>query len=129
MKKGQKLYSILGMKCPRCHEGNLFSNKHPFPLSEMGKMPETCPNCGLKYEREPSFFYGSMYVSYGYSVAVFVAVYIISSLFLGFDIWTTVGILAAVLILVSPWVFRLSRSTWINLFEKYDPSFNKSERD
>lgn len=125
MKKGSKLYSVLKMKCPRCQEGNLFINTSPFPLGQMGKMPEKCSVCEQKFELEPSFYYGSMYVSYAYSVAIFVAVFIISKVFLGLGIWWTVGALAVVLVLLSPWVFRLSRATWINLFVKYDSKVQK----
>ena len=91
----------------------------------MAKMPECCEVCGQKYELEPSFYYGSMYVSYAFSVAIFVAVFIISKLFLGLDIWTTLAILGVVLLVISPWVFRLSRATWINLFVKFDPQVQK----
>ena len=44
-------------------------------------MPEHCKVCDLKFEREPSFFYGSMYISYTYGVAVFVAVFVLVDLF------------------------------------------------
>lgn len=125
MKKGKRLYSILRLKCPRCHGPGLFTNKSPFPLRELSRMPEHCAECGLKFEREPSFFYGSMYISYAYGVAVFVAVFVLVDLLLGYGIWTTVGTLAVVQLLASPWIFRLSRSTWINLFVSYDPSYSK----
>ena len=91
-------------------------------------MPENCPVCGQPFELEPSFYYGSMYVSYGYTVAIFVAVFIISMLFFGLDMWTTVAILAVVLLLVSPWLFRLSRATWINMFVKYDKEVSQKNR-
>lgn len=125
MKKGKRLYSILRLKCPRCHGSGLFINRSPFPLKELSKMPEHCKVCDLKFEREPSFFYGSMYISYAYGVAVFVAVFVLVDLLLGYGIWTTVGTLALVQLLASPWIFRLSRSTWINLFVSYDPSYSE----
>jgi hypothetical protein len=43
-------------------------------------MNEKCSHCGLKYQIEPSFFYGAMYVSYGLNVAVGIAAFIISYL-------------------------------------------------
>lgn len=125
MKKGRRLYSILWLKCPRCHGSDLFTNRSPFPLKELSKMPENCKACGPKFEREPSFFYGSMYISYAYGVAVFVAVFVLVDLLLGYGIWTTVGTLALVQLLASPWIFRLSRSTWINLFVSYDPFYSE----
>ena len=67
-----------------------------------------------------AIYYGAMYVSYGFSVALFVAVYIISAVFLGLGIWETVGLLTFVLVLLAPYLFRLSRSTYLNIFVHYD---------
>jgi uncharacterized protein (DUF983 family) len=84
-------------------------------------MHEHCPHCGLRYEIEPSFFYGSMYVSYGYSVALFVATYIIMNWIYEPGIWDIVIALGAVVLLMAPIILRISRVTWLNLFVKYHP--------
>ncbi len=57
-----KLEATVKMKCPRCHEGDIFESKNPFAWGKMTTMHTNCPNCNLKYEREPGFFYGAMYV-------------------------------------------------------------------
>jgi uncharacterized protein (DUF983 family) len=88
-------------------------------------MPKNCSNCGQKYELEPSFYYGAMYVSYGYTVAIFIAVYLITKFIFDWGIWGTVSGLALVLLLLGPYILRLSRSTYINLFVQYDPHFSK----
>lgn len=119
--KGSKVYSIVHSKCPRCHEGEVFKNKNPYALGEMFQLHEHCSHCGLRYEFEPGVFYGAMYVSYGYSIALFVAVYVIMSLIYDPGVWDIVIALAAILILGSPLILRLSRITWLNLFIKYDP--------
>jgi archaellum biogenesis protein FlaJ (TadC family) len=85
-------------------------------------MQDTCPHCGLRFEIEPNFFYGAMYVSYGYSVALFVATYIIMNLFFDPSIRQIVIALFAVVVVLAPLVLRLSRITWLNLFVKYDPA-------
>lgn len=120
-KKGSKLYSILGMRCPRCHEGHLFVHPNAYKPGEMANMHETCSHCGLRYQIEPSFFYGAMYVSYGFTVAVFVAVYLLMEIFFDPGVWTIIGVLTGVLLALSPWVFRFSRATWLNLFVGYHP--------
>jgi uncharacterized protein (DUF983 family) len=74
IKKGNRLYSILNYKCPRCHQGNLFIGKAY--SKHLAHMPEQCTSCGLRYEREPSFFTGAMYVSYALQVALFTSVYV-----------------------------------------------------
>jgi uncharacterized protein (DUF983 family) len=118
--KGSKLYSILFLKCPRCHEGAFLEN-HPYNLSSMNRVREHCPKCGLKYRMEPSFYYGSMYVSYGVGVAVGVAVYVLILLF-GLDLGVA-GIFAtivAALVVLMPYIGAVSKSIWANFFFKYD---------
>jgi hypothetical protein len=44
-------------------------------------MKENCSHCGLRYQIEPSFFYGAMYVSYGLNVALGIAAFIVSFIF------------------------------------------------
>lgn len=67
--KGNKLNSILTGKCPQCHKESMYQSKNLYNPAKIIKMNETCSHCGLKYEIEPSFFYGAMYVNYGVSVA------------------------------------------------------------
>jgi uncharacterized protein (DUF983 family) len=120
--KGSKIYSIFNCRCPRCHEGEVFEDDNPYKLSKLFKMNQNCPHCGLRYEIEPNFFYGSMYVSYGYSVAIFAATYIIMNLFFEPSIRQVIGVLLAVVIVLAPLVFRLARITWLNTFVPYDPN-------
>jgi hypothetical protein len=47
----------------------MYLDKNPLHLNKILKMHDNC-HCGLKYQIEPSFFYGAMYVSYGLNVAV-----------------------------------------------------------
>lgn len=119
--KGSKLYSILHFKCPRCHEGEVFETRNPYRLSKLFQLNEVCSHCGLRYQIEPSFFYGAMYVSYGYSVALFVATYFVMEMLYEPKVFHVVIALALVLLLLTPLIFRLSRITWMNLFIKYNP--------
>lgn len=117
--KGSKLYSIFKMKCPSCHEGDFFTTKNAYNLKNIAEMHARCPVCNQSYEPEPNFYYGSMYVSYVYTVALFVAVMVIVSALLGFSIWIALGVLALILVVAWPYLFRLSRITWLNVFVKY----------
>ena len=119
--KGSKLYSIFHFKCPRCHEGQVFSSKNPYNVGKMFKMKETCSHCGIRYEIEPAFFYGAMYVSYGYTVAISIATYIIINWIYDPSVWEILIVLAVILLLMSPLLFRLARITWMNIFIKYQP--------
>jgi uncharacterized protein (DUF983 family) len=121
MKKGSKLYSILKMKCPRCHEGAFFKSPNPYDLKRAFHMYETCPNCGLRYEIEPAFFYGAMYVSYGFGVAIFVTTYMLMQWLYTPSILEIILVLSGIMLLSSPFIFRLARITYLNLFVKYNP--------
>ena len=125
IRKGMKLYSILFGSCPKCHQESMYANKNPYVLSEALKMHERCSNCNTKYKMEPSFFYGSMYVSYGVGIAFAVTAFIISNVI--FDSSLITAFIAIVLTLVGfmPIIMRLSRNIWINLFMSYDKELAK----
>jgi uncharacterized protein (DUF983 family) len=119
-KKGSKLYSIWHNKCPRCQEGDFFVKPAGFRFKDNLKTHENCSNCGLKYMIEPSFFYGAMYVSYAITVAMAVAVFVICQLFDLSLVASLIGILV-VLILANPFVMRVSRLLYINMFIRFKP--------
>ncbi|WP_318345293.1 DUF983 domain-containing protein [Flagellimonas baculiformis] len=125
LKKGTKLYSILTGSCPKCHEESMYVNPNPYALSQIFKMHERCSHCGTKYKIEPSFFYGSMYVSYGVGIAFAVAAFVISYLFIGTNLVNTFIAIVGTLIVFMPVIIRLSRNIWINFFIKYDASASK----
>lgn len=120
LKKGYKIYSILTGSCPKCHHESMYVNKNPYALSELFKMHERCSNCKTKYKIEPSFFYGSMYVSYGVGIAFAIAAFAISFLLLNTSLIQAFIAIVATLILFMPIIIRLSRNIWINIFIKYD---------
>jgi len=117
-KKGNKMYSVLHNKCPKCHEGDFFVNPGPFKFKNNLKIYEKCSNCNLKYMLEPSFFYGAMYVSYALTVALAIFIFVISYL-LGFGLITSFISIVVALILFLPITMRLSRILYINMFVHY----------
>ena len=124
--KSTKLYGILTGTCPRCHEGKVFLKANPYKLSAMFKLNEKCTSCSLKFEPEPSFFTGAMYVSYAFSVGIVLGVFIVANFFydeLPINSMIFWGILIA--ILFAPLNVRLSRSIWLAVFFVYRPEFAK----
>ncbi|MGB0916450.1 MAG: DUF983 domain-containing protein [Flavobacteriales bacterium] len=121
MKKGSKIYSMLRLKCPRCHEGDLFLHKNPYSFTMLEKMPDNCPVCDQKYWPEPGFYYGAMYVSYALTIALSVAVFVAMTVLWRFEILWYLGINAASILLLFPPIFRVSRSVWANMFIHYNP--------
>ena len=125
LKKGSKLNSILTGTCPRCQNESMYLDKNPLHFSKLIKMHEKCSHCGLRYEIEPSFFYGAMYVSYGLNVAISIATFIVSYLILDSSIKTSfIAILVANILLFS-FVLRWSRNIYINMFVSFDNKFRK----
>ena len=125
LKKGSKLNSILTGSCPKCQNESMYSDKNPLHLTKVLKMNENCSHCGLKYQIEPSFFYGAMYVSYGLNVALGIAAFIVSFVFFGASIEQSFLTIVITLIVLFPFVLRLSRNLYINMFVSYDPKAGK----
>ncbi len=121
LKKGSKLNSILTGTCPRCQEESMYEDKNPYNIKKIYKMNDHCSHCGLHYQIEPSFFYGAMYVSYGLTVGIGVAVFIISKFFIGLELNQSIIAIFLTLVFSMPVTARLSRNIYINMFV----SFNK----
>jgi uncharacterized protein (DUF983 family) len=118
-KKGTKPYSIFHMKCPRCHEGDLFETG-TFSFQKSFDMPEKCPKCGQKYFLGPGFYYGAMFISYiltGWFCLIFVGSLMLVA---GIKWQTAFGLLLVVIAILFVWFFRISRAIWINFNVKYD---------
>ena len=126
LKKGSKLNSILTGTCPKCQNENMYVDKNPFNLRKVLKMHENCSHCGLKYQIEPSFFYGAMYVSYGLTVGIGVAIFVISNVIIGFPVKPTfIGIIVGIIALM-PVTARLARNIYINMFIAFDKNWKQN---
>jgi len=109
---------ILRQRCPRCRVGSIFrySIFRGFP-----RMHESCPVCDLKFEREPGYFLGAMYVSYAIGVVI---VALFAALLWAVTGWwiTKDTIWAVVLFLpLAPTITLLARVLWIYLDQTIDP--------
>jgi hypothetical protein len=95
------------------------------------EMNKDCPVCGQPTEIEVGFYYGTSYVSYVLSILISVFIAIIWFLVVGLSeitlliSWMVFN--GMVLILLQPWLMRLSRSIWISWFVKYDPDWNEHQ--
>jgi len=122
------LASAVGCRCPRCREGKLFKNPVSFRFKRTMEMNKTCPLCGQPTEIEVGFYYGTSYVSYALTVAISVSTLVAWYVIIGmstsdnrFFYW--LGFNAVFLVLLQPWLMRLSRSLWISWFVKYNPNW------
>ncbi len=123
LKKGLKINSILTGSCPRCQKESMYFDKNLLHFTKLLKMNEKCSHCNLNYQIEPSFFYGAMYVSYGLNVAIMILVFLVA--FFGFHAKVDATFLSIIIVLtlLFPFVIRLSRNIYINLFVSYDAQF------
>ena len=121
MFKNSILYSSLFLKCPQCRKGE-FLDASPYDFSNMNHVKERCPKCELKYSIEPSFYTGSMYVSYGVGIAFAVAAYVILLILNLADNPLTIFVVIVITLAVFfPYIGAVSKSIWAHIFFKYDP--------
>jgi len=120
------ILNALMKKCPRCQEGDLFIK--PFEFSNPVNMPEKCPVCNQKYEPEPGFYYGSMFLSYIFSAFFFLGIIGFCLIVLKMSLNASMVVLLVTAALTYFFFLRMSRSIWINLMIKYDPNA-KEKRD
>ncbi len=104
--------AILRLRCPRCAEGAVFET--------FFRARDACPRCGLVFLREPGYWLGAMYFSYGGAVALAAPVAIAT--------WLAGAPVPAICVAVSlwvaalsPWIYRYSRVLWLHFDHRWDP--------
>ncbi len=125
MPKLSVLSSIAGGKCPRCRKGNMFKKNilSPFNLTDMKK---NCDHCDLRFEKEPGFFNGALYVSYGISTGLFLVIgFSVFFIFNDPPSWVYITIITSVVLLVFPYNLKYSRVLFLYAFgdESYDEKY------
>jgi uncharacterized protein (DUF983 family) len=128
------LSTVFGCYCPRCREGKLFQHRLGFKLKKIMLMNKYCPVCGQPTEIEVGFYYGTSYVSYVMTILLSVISFFLWWIIIGMSLednrfFYWIGFNAILLILLQPWLMRLSRSFWISWFVKYDPDWEKNKLD
>jgi len=106
--------NLMYEKCPNCGEGRVFENPGNVLLFKVPKMNEHCPQCGHRFEKEPGYFTGAMYVSYGLCI---VEMFILCSfsILIGISIDYMMYALITLVVLLWTFNFRKSRVIWMNL--------------
>lgn len=125
------LWSILTMRCPRCRRGPMFKDPNPYrklKLSHIFDMHDTCPECNQKFDLETGFWFGTGYVSYGLAVAVSIATFIAWLLLVGVStednrVFYWLALNGVLLIVIQPWLMRLSRVIYLCFFVSYDKNY------
>lgn len=106
------LKSIVKEKCPKCGHGNVFLSKGNAFLFETPKMNISCSDCSFKFEKEPGYFIGAMYVSYGLGLLEMVIAWLLA-MSLGIDMEYAIYGLMILIILMSAFNYRKARIIWM----------------
>ena len=103
----------LRLRCPVCGRGRLFRTWF--------RMHSTCSGCGLKFDRGPGYYLGSIYINYGLTALFLTAGYL--GLFLTDTLSPTTGVvlLAGFCVVFPCWFFRYARSLWLAMDLYLDP--------
>lgn len=96
-----------------------------FNILKFYKMDTYCEVCKLRFEVEPGFYFGAMYVSYAIIAGIFLIEW---TIFYFLDMVRSELILYLVpltAILLLPWIFRYSRAVFLYVFGgiKFDDSY------
>ncbi len=128
-------WSIFTMRCPRCRKGKMFTDDNSYrklSLKHIFEMPEHCSVCNQKFDLEPGFWYGTAYVSYALAVALSVSTFVAWLVFFGVGFndnrifyWLIIN--AVLLLVLQPWMMRMSRVIYIRFFVRYNPDFEETK--
>lgn len=121
-----KTQAIIRAKCPKCRRGNLFP---VFIMSyrRLSDINQTCPNCKETLVPEPDFYYGAMYISYAFSVALVITVMgALNVLFQRPALSIYLGAVVVANVLLLPLMLRYSKVLYLYAMGRitYDDSFS-----
>ncbi len=101
-------------KCPFCGEGDVFK-KTSFPT--IPEMNDQCPHCKKEMLGEPGYYFGAMYVSYGFSVGMGLITFALCHYTFHIQsIWTTMVIIGLMIAIVAFKNYKWSRILWMKIF-------------
>lgn len=119
------------MRCPRCRRGEMFRTSNPYKNllpSHILDMHDHCPVCHQRFNLEIGFWYGTGYVSYGLTVVISAVTFILFYLIVGVSFkdnrvfyWLLFN--SILLLVLQPWLMRISRVLYIYFFVKYDEDY------
>lgn len=113
--KGNLILNIITEKCPHCGQSKVFKKKEK--LFQIPAMKEACDVCHYKFDREPGYFIGAMYLSYGLAVLEGIITFLVCYFFFPnmATIWIPILIMCVIL-LCSTKNFKLARVAYIHIF-------------
>lgn len=117
------LSSLLQQKCPRCRTAHPFIN--PTYSYSFLKMHKRCPNCNLDFNPEPGFYWGAMYISYGFNAGIAIVISVLLWFTANPSLEVYIAVVLGISTLLGPAVIRYSRL--LLLFWLGEAKFTPSE--
>jgi len=119
MSKATKLFPIIASvakeKCPNCNQAKAFHKSGG--LLHIPVMKEECSECKYRFEREPGYFIGAMYVSYGLAILIGILTYVIAILIAPeMPLMWRVALVIASIFLFAKKNFKWSRLLYLYIF-------------
>ena len=102
--------ALLSNICPVCVKAPIFTGIYA--------MNQRCPACGHEYVRESGYFVGAMMAAYFFGIISVIPTLLIALFALECGLGLSIGIAAAQLTLMQPFLFRYSRIFWIQFETK-----------
>lgn len=111
--------SFLSGCCPQCRTGKVFLGGL---FSKNFKNVHThCPHCNVKFEQEPGFFWGAMYVSYSLIVGMLIILSVIMfSIFDDPSLLLLCSVIIGIVVPLTPLIMRVSRLMLMYMASPYN---------
>lgn len=96
-------------RCPRCASDKIFNG--------YWTLADSCPDCGIWYERDPGYWLGAMIINLAVTIGLFLIVFVGLTLVLWPDVpWTALLVATMALNLVVPVLFYpISKTLFVAL--------------
>lgn len=112
------LAGVLKMKCPKCRRGDVFVNKHIFPLNKCLATHKYCPHCKHILQNESNNGIGINYALTVMVIFLNVLWYwpIFGLSYKDNSFYYFLGSSVLVALLLQPWLMRMSRVIYLYFF-------------
>jgi hypothetical protein len=110
------LGNIITCKCPNCGQAYVFKDQNPYNLMKLADMHKRCPNCDKSFDKEPGFYFGAMYVSYGLTSGIVIIFGAFFSWVVPMATLPLICLITGLVLATFPLIFRWSRMIWLSWF-------------
>lgn len=113
--KNSLIKNVFLDKCPNCSKGLVFEKS--VGVFKMPVMYEKCEKCSYQFDREPGYFLGAMYISYGFAVLQAIIAFVVTFYFFPeLSTFWQVFIIIFVLLAFAKKNYKISRILYIHIF-------------